>query len=376
MNKGKLLIPVFVVVAAITLGGCKSAFEVLRPFLQEKSVSAALLAYTSFADSSNSLASSALLAAAAPAAEKRLALKAIADQQESFFTFPNKSFGKFKGQVSVAYNSLVGLADGQSLAFLEFRQPTAKPTPRRLYIAAVYDQVNQGLRAIVSDPDGLSFGTPISFPNTTELDLRIEQTATDLIFSARATPADQSAGGWMPVFTSNTAVDPGFFHLYVGIRHMNKRGVFFFNNFALQGDNIGGTTEYSIILDLRTSIEAIRRAVDRINAGTPADLTNARNDLDAAIAATNSGLMLLEGRTFLLQSPDFGKLAEKTLQKVATSLPPAREGVATLEPAKARAQLSKLDKAVLDELSATANLLGWSVSSLKPAPHLFSLRVP
>lgn len=320
-------------------------------------------------------ASSAVLAAAAPSAEKRLALKAILDQHESFLTFPNQSFGKFTAQVTVAANSQIGLVDGESRAFLEFRQPTLQPVARRLYIAAVYDQAILGFRAVVSGIDGTSFGIPLPFPDLSEIDLRIQQTETQLIFSARATPADQAAGGWTPIYTLETPPDPSYFHVYVGIRYVKKHGVFFFTNFALDGDAIGGELEYPVITDFRASVDAIRAAQVKLNVALP-DFTAALVDLDRAITANGDAQAKIDDRLHQMQSVFYAKNALKTAQGAAKELATIRNAVAAQNSAKLKPQLAKLETVATAQLSAMGNMLGWSVRNLKSAPKLFSVRIP
>jgi hypothetical protein len=322
---------------------------------------------------------SAAVAAVAANAEKRLVLRATADLDASFFTFSNRSYGKFTAQVTVATQLLDGLVSGQSLGFLEWRQPipVSHTSPRRFYVGAVYDSSINGLRAIVSDTDGNQYGTPIPFTDTAEIDLRIAQTETELLFAARATPTDQSAGGWTTIHSFSEAPDDGFFHVYIGVRNVKKGGRFYFTNFAVDGDAIGGKEEYPIISDLRTCVDNLRASQQKIAAS---DLTGALTDLDAAILAHTDGLNRLRPKRFALQSVAYAQIAVKTLDKQTPILEAARAAIATNDIAKASAQLKKLEGVAMAEMGAMANLIGFTAprlaTVLKTAPHIFSLRIP
>jgi hypothetical protein len=283
--------------------------------------------------------------------------------------------------VTVATQELDGLVDGQSLGFLEWRQPipVAHPSPRRFYVGAVYDASINGLRAIVSDTDGNQYGTPVGFNDAAEVDLRIAQTDTELLFAARQTPADQSAGGWTTIHSFSEPPDDGFFHVYIGVRNVKKGGRFYFTNFAVDGDAIGGKNEYPIIANLRICTERLHAAQDKITAATP-DLPGALVDLDAAVQAHDSALSDLKMKRYYLQSVAYAQLAVKVLDKQTPILAAARTAIATGDPAKAATQVKKLDGVIMADMGAMANLIGFTAPSLaaalKAAPHLFSLRIP
>ncbi len=361
----------------IFLSACESRLDPLMAEIRGAATKISLMLFVPPAAPGLHVAGSSALqaATAGSGSTKRVAMKAIKDVDVSFRTFRNESFGKFTGQVTVAFNSLVGLTDGQSLGFLEFRQPKFRPTPRRIFVGAVYDASITGLRAVVADEDGNAFGTPIPFSNAHEVDLRIEQTATQLIFSARATPADQSSGGWQPVHTIDEAPASAGFHLHIGIRKLKKLGVAFFSNFALDGDAIGGTLEYPVIVELRAAVEAIRAAQAKIVA-VPANLPGASGDLAAAITAHDNALAKLQNDVFRMQTLLFAREAQSSLQKLTDDLAAAKTAVDSGTPSKAAAQVAKLNTVAGAELAAMANLLGCAAPNLKTAPALFSLRIP
>lgn len=216
---------------------------------------------------------------------------------------------------------------------------------------------------------------PCPLVNAHEVDLRIEQTATQLIFSARATPAVQAGGGWLPVHTIDEAPASAGFHLYIGLRKLKKGGVAFFSNFALDGDAIGGTLEYPVIADLRDAVEAIRAAQAKIVA-VPANLPGASADLAAAITAHDEALAKLGNDVFQMQTVLFARQALSALQALTDDLAAAKVAVDTADSKKAAAQMARLNTVAGGELAAMANLLGCAAPNLKSVPALFSLRIP
>lgn len=343
-----------------------------------KADNAAFLARIGIKSLNQRYSSSALAQRAATATvERRLRLKSLSGLGSSFLAFPNRSYGKFTAQVTVAFNSIVGLLDGTTCAFLEVRQPELEPEPRRLGVAAFYDAINEGLLVQVMAADGTRFGTPMPFPNQSEVDLRIQQTATQLMFFARLTPGDQSAGGWQQVHVLDFPENDEWFRVYTGVRALDKAGAAFFANFALDGDAIGGKVEYPMIANVRASVEAIRSAQVKIRLAAP-DLDGALLDLDASIAANAAAILQMNDiqKFYQLQDVHYGKKAKETLNSTAGSLDSIRAAVALRVASKASAQLAKLDTTAGAQLSAMGNLLGWNVPNLKSAPQIFSLRIP
>lgn len=303
-------------------------------------------------------------------------MKAIKEVSESYFTFPNKSYGTFAAQVSVSALRLLGLQSGNSMGFLEWRQPEAAGGPRRFSLVAVFDPVALGLRAKVIDPvSKAELGTPIFFASQAEIDLRIEATATEMIFSARETPEVQGPGGWQVVHTEPLALDPAGWRVYVGTRAVAKGGEWGFTRFAMDGEAIGGTVEYPVIAKVRSSSDAIRAAQEKLRADPP-DLPAVVTDLDEALERNEEAITDLGNTFFLMQSVQDAQLAQTTLESLRAGLMAAITAGETGDAKKARAQIPKLDALALSQSRAMGNLLGWAMPKMKSFPELFSLHLP
>lgn len=327
------------------------------------------------------------LSAAAPAESRALAVTRkiqpqrvalVATQDTSYYyeSMPNGSVGKFIAQATVALAPVKGLTNGQSLVGLAFAQGRPGTASERVfYMSATYNSTINGYTATAA---GLvsNFAT-MNFSNISQLDLRIEETDTQFILSARETPANQSAGGWMQIHAENAALSPLPFHSYIGVQHVQKGATAYFTNFAMDGDAIAGVTGYSIITDLRASVEAIRSAQAKIEVAAP-DLAGAATDLQTAATKNDSALakINLALADFALERPGGGIVALKVVKAAVKGLADAHTAVATGDPKKAKPQIAKLDTVAGSQLSAIANMLGWKAPNLKSAPPIFSLRIP
>lgn len=324
------------------------------------------------------------LGAAAAAHDIRLALVAGPPSQfPQFLDLPHLSSGKFTVQMTVAVSEIAGLAPGNTAAGLLFTQPQF-PGGRHFFLAALYGPSSgpDGMKAYVGDVNGYRIldpaNTSIIYPDNREIDLRMEQTDTQIIFSSRATPTDQAAGGWTPMYVLDVAPHPAPFTVSLGMMRVQKGGRYYFSNIAMDGDAVGGTAEKPIIDELRTSIEANRSAQTHITAATP-DLPGALADADLAIDAQVRAWKLLT-TAFVdrsLQSPKGGLLAEKTMRLLHKDLTTVRTALALQDAKKAKAQLTKLDQVAGGQLATVANLHGIKATNLKNLPEkLFSLRIP
>jgi len=310
-----------------------------------------------------------------PIKRPRIVLRAKGETALSAVGIPNKSYGKFIAQVTVAPLTRVGLVDGQSAAFLEMRQPRATGGPRRFSLGAVFDATADGLRVIVSDPEGpTQFGTPVTFNGKYEVDLRIQQTDTQLIFSTRETPADQSAGGWTVVHTAALALDASFFHVSIGMRKIGRGGAIGFTHFAIDGDAIGGPAAYPIIAKARESFEAVEAAQAKLRTASP-DLAAVAADLDNALTLNEDAATLFtSGGTF--ENAPIAFVATVGFNRARAAIMGAIQAVEMQNVAKAKAQLAPLDAVRQSQQQAMANLLGWVVPRLRADAELFSLRIP
>jgi hypothetical protein len=319
-------------------------------------------------------------AATATPSDKRLALTAGPISPYPLFrNIPNQSVGKFTTQVTVAFNDTTGFTSGQSAGGLKFTQSEYPPGGRGRFVGARYNDTINGLTAFVGDIfNGGSRGVPVNFPDASEVDVRIQQTDTQLIFSAGATPADQSAGGWTTVFAENTPVTAAPYQLGVGLRDVDENATFFFNHFVFDAEYPGGVGEAPSIIDLRSSINSVHAAQAKISAVSP-DLNGATADLTAALAAHDQAIKDIRTAMidYSLQRSSAAVVALKSLRTLRKDLAAAQTAVGTLDPAKAKAQLTKLDKVAGGQMAGIGNMLGWKVPNLKSLPpNILSLSLP
>lgn len=277
--------------------------------------------------------------------------------------------GTFLAQVTIAFNSAKGLTPGQSMGVLEFRQMAYGVNGRRLFVGCRYETNPNGVTAIVVDSLGGQHGTTAFCADAFQLDVRIEQTDTQLIFSARPTAdAGAPAAEWTMLATFDTPADPAPFGLHFGMRDVKKGGTFFFRNLYFDPEQVGEDPEASIVDHIRDMIDACRAAKGAISA-TPQDLAaaiahvnDALNANDAALAEANAALA---AATFA--NVDGGKRCIKILAKRDKALIAIRTVLATpgVRASKVNAQLAKLDNEIGQELAAAANVFGPKVSNLK-----------
>jgi hypothetical protein len=181
----------------------------------------------------------------------------------------------------------------------------------------------------------------------------------------------------MNLYTENGGPAPAPFRIYIGMRQVMKGATAYFTNFALDGEGIGGLIEYSILNELRTSVEAIRSAQHKLEAATP-DQSGALADLDVAIAAHDRAMTKTDTALvdLALQRAGSGILTLKLLKASNKDFTSARAVLAGPDLKKAQGQMGKLNSLAGAELSAMANLLGWKAPNLKSLPPIFSLRIP
>ncbi len=333
---------------------------------------------------SSSIRSSA--ATLAPAAPKDIRLLMTAGPPGTFPMFkdlPHLSKGKFAVQATVALAGTTGLRVGESSGGIRFSQsqyPTGQvpPTGRMRYVGARYETRINGLTAFVGDLFSGTFGTAVDFPNALQIDLRIEQTDTQFVCSARATPAlAGEAGGWTPLYTMDTPPDPAQFALAMGIHQVDKGGVFYFSRILLEGDGIGGVAEQRVIKQLKASIQALEAAKMKLG-GAVIDFPALRNDTDAATLATVTAYQhLLDGFIDLTFQDDKGPIeAQKSMVAGAKDLVAVRAAFDLSDPTKAKAQAAKIEKIIAGDRKAMANLLGWKVPAIFAIPKDLLLNTP
>lgn len=301
-----------------------------------------------------------------------------------FKNLPHQSTGKFIAQVTVALATDEGIRDNQSSGGIKFYQneyPLGEEPPaasRLRYLAVTYNSAVRGMHARVRDFDGNWPGIAATFPDTTEVDLRIQQTDTQLIFSARPTPTAGGPTTWTILHTEDTPVDESPFDLSIGMRDVDEGATFFFKGIAVEGDGVGGEAEQRVIAQLKASMQSLEAAKSKL-AGNFIDMNAVKADVLAAETALNAGYKSLMTAfvDLTLQSDQGAVDAKKALRTAAKDLAVVKVAMETLDPAKAKAKAATCDKVVLSEKTAMANLLGWKGTGLKKLPpDLFHLSIP
>ena len=265
--------------------------------------------------------------------------------------------GKFIAQVSVSFLNTTDFIDRQSTGFLQVYRPGTADVS--LIVGARYYSNINGLRAVVENGGffgGSPRGRPIFFSSTHEIDLRIEQTATQLIFSARR----PSAGAWTSLYTLDNAPSTQGYTPSIGVSNLNKNAKVYFDNFCLNAEYAGGIQEMSIIRLLRDANWALSQAQQNLTASTPdiaaatAHITTATDKLGVAIVDAKAGLSASR-----FTSASNAKTALASLTTANKALLKIKTTIAKLPSAKANAQSKAITPVVTNLLSAASYLLGY-----------------
>ncbi|MEA3186394.1 MAG: hypothetical protein QOD99_224 [Chthoniobacter sp.] len=300
-------------------------------------------------------------------------LKAKEDFAVRYFGVPNWSTGKFVAQVTVSYLKTLGLTDHKSRGVFRLYRVDNDLNDTGVSLSAIYDAVQDGLIAQSSTSD--TTATP--FAGAHALDVRIEQTDTQLLLSARKTPALGSPpDAWTPVATIAEPLTDKRYKILVGIVDVDKGGSFHFSDLRMNGDAVGGAVEYTVIAKCEAADDAIRAAQEKLAlaapdfAGASADLDTAATETGAATSTLNDAVQAstLQGTT---QSGGALTLLDQAAQKIAA----VKSAIATQNVRKAHAQNKPLNLVAGAEEGAIANLLGAKTPNLKPLPQLFTWHV-
>jgi hypothetical protein len=276
----------------------------------------------------------------------------------SLFGMPNNSFGEFTAQVTVSYRNTAHLVSGTSCGSLQigFLDSNSPDGGTFYHLSAAYDSENQGFDVFVADAfSGQSLGDRVPFDSTRDIDLSIQQTDTQLVFTARQHGDDT----WTPIYTLNATPSANPVRFAIGTRQLPNKGAFYFSNLRINSEKLGGESEGPIVAHVQAAVDATDSARVKISAQTP-DLNGAASDLDLALSETNAAKSALSDAVTggTLQSNTDADDAARSLASVATKLDKAHNAVATLQLAKAKAQLSPLKTIRNSEMLTLVNLVG------------------
>jgi hypothetical protein len=301
--------------------------------------------------------------------DKRVTITALKDDVNGFVQSEQIARGPFDARVTVAVDKTEGLVSGQSLAGLELQRPAGFEPLAFTSIVAAYTEDEEGdfLGFVVQafeDP-GVSIDVAQLIEGTAEVELRIQQTSTQLITMARPAPAggpdpgEQEGGGWMVVSTQNVLVPIDDFTLGFGASNLNKKGTFYFDFFQLGQVAPGPDLEQGYFTTLALAILDLGDAHAALTGEVP-DTELAEDELNEARDRIG------DVQDDLLVEIDAGNLGDQIERKVAAkvlkrTLKGADRLIKTLEKGKAKkpAKLGKAVGRVIDDTSVVmANVAG------------------
>lgn len=298
--------------------------------------------------------------------DKRYAISAKKDGAFGFTVADRPMTGRFDARLTVAVDKTDGLVHNSSFAALEMqRPPGGTPLVFTDIIAAYLEDENgdfRGFNCSAFTTGGALIGTPVLLEGTAEVDLRIEQTETELNTYVRPTPATSPAletGGWTLVSSQAVAPPKDPFVLGFGANNLNKKGTFYYDFFTITGDGLGSETEGPIMTQAGQAVMALDEAREELGAALP-DFGAVSEQLADAVelaAAARADLAAAQAGDELLPSTQ-AKLADKALKrlvKVTGKLQGQIDKGKTSKPDK----LIKLASAAVDDgFVVLANLAG------------------
>ncbi|RKY18685.1 MAG: hypothetical protein DRQ55_12650 [Planctomycetota bacterium] len=307
--------------------------------------------------------------------DKRVTIGAFQNFGSGEVRVPREGEGSFDVRLSVAINSAAGMLSEESRAHLKMRRPLSQFGGEFTSVTATYMEDGQGgflgLRLQAFEQDNVAIGEAQLFEGTAEVDLRIQQTQTQLITMARPSPAgwpsaDAPATGWTIISSQDIPVPNRPFTLAFGAQGLMKKATFFFDFFSFGAALLGPELELGLFHDLAGAVLDLGQARDALIA-EPADLDLAEDELNDArdtLVAAQSDLQKAMGADNLDETTQ-GKLAAKLFKR---TLKGAGRLIKTLEKGKAKkpAKLMKPAQRVIDDtLVVMANLAGMKTTNAR-----------
>jgi hypothetical protein len=231
--------------------------------------------------------------------------------------------GPFDARITIAKGSTKGFDhDFPPVATLNMCRPAVPlgdTAESFLQVKAVWDEKTAGFQLAGVSNIGAADVTNPSFDGVTQLDLRIEQTDTQLKAYARPTPlsgADPGGFPWTEVISIDVVPGEDPLRLSFGGERMHKGAVYFFDYLVVDGPNVGGDVERPLMDDIGGVVDSFLDVLLLLNV-EPVDVSAGRDalalglaDLDTVIADVKA---TQDGGTF--QSSTQGKRALKALAK-------------------------------------------------------------
>jgi hypothetical protein len=312
--------------------------------------------------------------------DKRATITALQDGVNGVVQSVQVSSGVFDARVTVAVDKTEGLVSGQSLAGFELQRPAGADPLEFTSIVAAYTEDEGGdfLGFVVQAFDDVSGALDVAqLFETAEIELRIQQTDTQLITFARDAPSGgpdplvEEGSGWTVVSTQEIPVPDDPFTLGFGASNLDKKGTFYFDFFHF-GDQVPGPElEGELFGELILAILDLGDARDALDSDLP-DTALAEEELGEArgkIADVQADLAeAMEADT--LSDETEGKIAAKVLKR---TLKGADRVLKTLQKGKSKkpSKLAKPVQKVIDDVSVVmANLGGMKTTNARQLTFL------
>jgi hypothetical protein len=307
--------------------------------------------------------------------DKRATISAFLDFGSGRFVSDRRGEGVFDARVSVAINDSKGLSSDESSSYLQMNRPLTQFGSDSTSIVATYMEGKGGEFLGFEVQAFEDFNDPIDEPQliegTAELDLRIQQTETQLITMVRPTPpggpsADSLGDDWVTISIQDIPVPDLTFSLELGARTLFKKGTFFFDFFAIGEIVPGPELESEIFTDLIGAILDLGEARDALTQEAP-DLEaaeDALNDARETLATAQTELTEAMDEETLHESTE-GKTAAKVIKRAIKGADRLIKKLATGK-AKKPEKLAKPTQKVIDDTAVImANLSGLKTRSGK-----------
>jgi hypothetical protein len=312
--------------------------------------------------------------------DKRATITALQDGVNGVVQSAQVSSGVFDARVTVAVDKTEGLVSGQSLAGFELQRPAGADPLAFTSVVAAYteDEGGEFLGFVVQAFDDVTGALDVAqLFETAEIELRIQQTETQLVTSARNAPSGgpdptlQEGSGWTVVSTQEIAVPDDPFSLGFGASNLDKKGTFYFDFFHFGEQVPGPELEGGLFGELTLAVIDLGEARDALGGELP-DTALAEEELGEArgkIADVQQDLAAAMEADTLSEETE-GKLAAKLLKR---TLKGADRLIKKLEKGKTKkpSKLAKPVQKVIDGVSVVmANLGGMKTTNARQLTFL------
>jgi hypothetical protein len=308
-----------------------------------------------------------------PPKDKRVAITATLDFGSGNVQSDRQGTGTFDARLTMAVDSTKGLSSGESSGRLQMNRPLSQFGGEQTFVQATYMEGKGGEFLGFELQAFEGFLVPIDDPQllagTAEVDLRIQQTDTQLITMARPTPpggpsADSLGDDWITISSQDIPVPPNPFTLEFGARTLFKKGAIYFDFFAIGEVVPGPELESGMFTDLIGAILDLGEARDALTQEAPDTeaAEDALTDARETLATTQTALAEAMDEDTLDETTE-GKTAAKVFKRAIKNTDRLIKKLASGK-AKKPAKLAKPTQKVIDDTAVImANLSGLKTRS-------------